>query len=126
MTFSSEVLTLEVDGHVATLWLDREEARNAMGSALWRALPQDVYKRQAEGACVLEGLAHVGGLEELLGGHATAVQARTSYLVALDDRDVKTGGRTVEGGGVTSGSSSDHDHIELLDLVCHGLSLRFS
>lgn len=39
MEFSSEVLTLEVDGHVATLWLDREEARNAMGSALWRDLP---------------------------------------------------------------------------------------
>jgi enoyl-CoA hydratase len=37
--FSSEVLTLEIDAHVATLWLDREEARNAMGSALWRDLP---------------------------------------------------------------------------------------
>jgi enoyl-CoA hydratase len=40
MTFSSEVLTLEIDAHVATLWLDREEARNAMGSALWRDLPR--------------------------------------------------------------------------------------
>jgi enoyl-CoA hydratase len=39
VTFASEVLTLEVDGHVATLWLDRAEARNAMGSALWRDLP---------------------------------------------------------------------------------------
>jgi len=37
--FSSEVLTLEVSGHVATLWLDRPEARNALGSALWRDLP---------------------------------------------------------------------------------------
>jgi enoyl-CoA hydratase len=37
--FSSDVLTLEVNDHVATLWLDREEARNAMGSALWRDLP---------------------------------------------------------------------------------------
>jgi len=37
--FSSDVLKLEVDGHVAALWLDREEARNAMGSALWRDLP---------------------------------------------------------------------------------------
>jgi enoyl-CoA hydratase len=37
--FSSDVVTLEVNGHVATLWLDREEARNAMGSALWRDLP---------------------------------------------------------------------------------------
>jgi enoyl-CoA hydratase len=39
MEFTSEVLTLEVDGHVATLWLDRAEARNAMGSAFWRDLP---------------------------------------------------------------------------------------
>ena len=39
MEFSSDVLTLDVDGHVATLWLDRSEARNAMGSALWRDLP---------------------------------------------------------------------------------------
>jgi len=37
--FTSEVLTLEIDGHVATLWLDRPEARNAMGRALWRDLP---------------------------------------------------------------------------------------
>jgi enoyl-CoA hydratase len=39
VAFSSDVLTLEVEGHVATLWLDREEARNALGSALWRDLP---------------------------------------------------------------------------------------
>jgi len=67
----------------------------------------------------------VGGLEELLGGHAPAVQARATDLVTLDHRDIKTSGSAVEGGGVTSGSSSDYDYIELLDLVCHGLSLRF-
>jgi enoyl-CoA hydratase len=39
MTLSSDVLSLEVNGHVGTLWLDRESARNAMGSALWRGLP---------------------------------------------------------------------------------------
>jgi enoyl-CoA hydratase len=39
MAFSSEVLTLEVNEHVATLYLDRVEARNALGSALWRDLP---------------------------------------------------------------------------------------
>lgn len=38
MEFTSDVMSLEVDQHVATLWLDREEARNAMGSALWRDL----------------------------------------------------------------------------------------
>jgi enoyl-CoA hydratase len=39
MEFASDVLTLEVDGPIATLWLDRAEARNAMGSAFWRDLP---------------------------------------------------------------------------------------
>ena len=39
MTLSSDVLSLEVNGHVGTLWLDRESARNAIGSALWRGLP---------------------------------------------------------------------------------------
>ncbi len=35
----SEVLSIERDGHVATLWLDRAEARNAMGPAFWADLP---------------------------------------------------------------------------------------
>ena len=39
MEFSSEVLSIDVDGHVATLWLDRPEARNALGRSLWRDLP---------------------------------------------------------------------------------------
>jgi enoyl-CoA hydratase len=35
----SDVLSIERDGHVATLWLDRPEARNAMGPAFWSDLP---------------------------------------------------------------------------------------
>ena len=38
-SFTSEVLSLELDGHVATLWLDRPEKRNAMGPAFWEDLP---------------------------------------------------------------------------------------
>ena len=37
--FTSPVLTLERDGHVATVWLDRPEKRNAMGPEFWRDLP---------------------------------------------------------------------------------------
>jgi enoyl-CoA hydratase len=33
------VLTLELDRHVATLWLDRPDKRNAMGPAFWADLP---------------------------------------------------------------------------------------
>jgi enoyl-CoA hydratase len=35
----SEVLSVERSGAVATLWLDRPEARNAMGPDLWHDLP---------------------------------------------------------------------------------------
>jgi enoyl-CoA hydratase len=38
--FESPVLTIEQDEQVATLWLDRPEARNAMGIDLWRDLPR--------------------------------------------------------------------------------------
>jgi enoyl-CoA hydratase len=37
--FESPVLTIEQDEWVATVWLDRPEARNAMGMDLWRDLP---------------------------------------------------------------------------------------
>jgi enoyl-CoA hydratase len=39
-SFSSDVLSIEADGHVATLWLDRPEKRNAMGPAFWTDLPR--------------------------------------------------------------------------------------
>jgi enoyl-CoA hydratase len=38
--FSSPVLSIEQADGVATVWLDRAEARNAMGEALWRDLPR--------------------------------------------------------------------------------------
>jgi len=39
-TFASDVLAIEVEGHVATLWLDRPEKRNAMGPDFWADLPR--------------------------------------------------------------------------------------
>jgi enoyl-CoA hydratase len=39
-SFHSEVLSVEVEGQVATLWLDRPEKRNAMGPAFWADLPR--------------------------------------------------------------------------------------
>jgi len=40
VSFESPVLSIEVDETVATVWLDRPEARNAMGQDLWRDLPR--------------------------------------------------------------------------------------
>jgi enoyl-CoA hydratase len=39
-SFTSEVLTLETEGGIATLWLDRPEKRNALGPAFWADLPR--------------------------------------------------------------------------------------
>lgn len=39
MDFSSEVLSIEINGHVATLWLDRPEKRNAMSQVIVHDLP---------------------------------------------------------------------------------------
>jgi enoyl-CoA hydratase len=39
MSHQSDVLTVERDGPVATLWLDDAEHRNAMGPAFWSDLP---------------------------------------------------------------------------------------
>jgi enoyl-CoA hydratase len=44
----SEVLAVERDGHVATLWLDRPEARNALGPAFWHDLPRVMAELSAD------------------------------------------------------------------------------
>jgi enoyl-CoA hydratase len=40
MNFSSSVLTIEIQAHVATLWLDRPEKRNAMAREIVADLPR--------------------------------------------------------------------------------------
>lgn len=40
IALDSPVLDLEVDGHIATLFLARPEKRNALGRELWRDLPK--------------------------------------------------------------------------------------
>ena len=50
--FDSPVLSIELDDSdtVATLWLDRPEARNAMGVDLWRDLPRAMGALSADDA----------------------------------------------------------------------------
>jgi enoyl-CoA hydratase len=45
---SYEVLNIDHDGYVATLWLDRPEARNAMGPAFWSELPVAMAELSAD------------------------------------------------------------------------------
>jgi enoyl-CoA hydratase len=45
---NSQVLSVEHDDGVATLWLDREEQRNAMGPAFWADLPEQMAELSAD------------------------------------------------------------------------------
>ena len=40
MDFSSDVITIEKDGHIATVWLDRPDKLNAMNLPMWDDLPR--------------------------------------------------------------------------------------
>ena len=44
MATTSEVLSVERRDHVATLWLDSPERRNAMGPAFWQDLPRIMHE----------------------------------------------------------------------------------
>ncbi len=77
---TSEVLTLERDGHVATLWLDNPDRRNAMGPALWSDLP-----------VMMEDLSEDDDVR------AVVIAAKgPAFTVGLD---LKTMGSAVAGGG---------------------------
>ena len=39
MPATYEAFAIETDAHVATLWLNNPERRNAMGPAFWKELP---------------------------------------------------------------------------------------
>ena len=48
MAFSSDVVSIERAGAVATLWLDRPEKRNAVSTALWQAIPEALAELAAD------------------------------------------------------------------------------
>jgi enoyl-CoA hydratase len=51
----SEVLSVEFDGHIATVWLDRPEQRNAFAQEFWTELPElmDALGRDEETRVVI-------------------------------------------------------------------------
>jgi len=78
----SDVLTVERDGHVATLWLDNPEARNAMGPAFWTDLPLV--------------MAELGADEEV---RAIVLAAKGKHFTAGIDLTMFGGSLSGDGGG---------------------------
>ena len=48
MDFSSEVVTLEKNGGVGTIWLDRPDKYNALNEAFWLAIPKALSALEAD------------------------------------------------------------------------------
>jgi enoyl-CoA hydratase len=85
--FTSPVLSIEQEETVATVWLDRAEARNAMGQDLWRDLPS-AMTAVGEDASV----------------RAVVVAAKGPHFsVGLDLKEM---GSALTGGGHSDGRSS--------------------
>lgn len=87
MAFSSDVLTIERDGHVATLWLDSPERRNAMGRAFFSGLHEAMGELSADDAVRAVVIAAKG----------------PAFTVGLDLKEM---GGTLGGGGGGGASGS--------------------
>ena len=101
MSFSSDVLSIERNGAVGTLWLDRPDKRNAMSPALWKGLPEALAALTEDGevrAIVLAGKGKIisaGHVAELAytGKDIDAARAEKIGLVndVYDDFDATYG-----------------------------------
>jgi enoyl-CoA hydratase len=95
MSTRSDVLTVERDGHVATLWLDDAERRNAMGDAFWRDLPVLMGELSADDDV-----------------RAVVVAAKGKHFTA--GLDLATFGDALGGGGEGSGAAKRKRMHELV------------
>jgi enoyl-CoA hydratase len=86
--FESPVLSIEREEEVATLWLDRPEARNAMGMDLWRDLPRAMDVLSADNSTRVVVIAAKG----------------PHFSVGLD---LKAMGNLLSGGGDGTGGGGD-------------------
>lgn len=90
MDFSCSVLSVEIDEHVATLWLDRPDKRNAMSHDMWRNFPvamQAIASEPEVRAVVIAGRGKsfcVGIDLTELGGKPAAAASQEQHSAAID------------------------------------------
>jgi enoyl-CoA hydratase len=94
----SQVFSVETDGHIATLWLDSPERRNAMGPDFWRDLPVIVDELAADDEVRVVVVAAKG----------------PAFSVGLD---LKAMGATVAGAGGESSSPAARSTQFLKDVA---------
>jgi enoyl-CoA hydratase len=102
--FSSDVITIDVEGHVATLWLDRPDARNALGSAFWRDLPRAAKALASDRSIRVLVIAAKG----------------PHFTVGLDLKEF--GGNFIAGGTDSSKATSNAKSYEAIRTMQHAVT----
>jgi enoyl-CoA hydratase len=97
MDFSSSVLSLEVNGHIATLWLDRPEKRNAMSREMVEDLPR--------------AMAAIAANDDI---RAVVIAGRgKSFCVGIDLASLGGGASQGEGAAKVSGATASLRQIKV-------------
>lgn len=97
MDFSSSVLSLEVNGHIATLWLDRPEKRNAMSREMVEDLPR--------------AMAAIAANDDI---RAVVIAGRgKSFCVGIDLASLGGGDSQGEGAAKVSGATASLRQIKV-------------
>jgi enoyl-CoA hydratase len=86
---ASPVLTVQHDDHVSTLWLDRPDARNALGPEFWTSLPQ-VMAELSEDPEVRAVVIAARGPHFSVGLDLKAMSAEGGVLAAGAGNDTET------------------------------------
>lgn len=93
--FHCDAISIERNGHVGTLWLDRPEKRNAMNPTLWNGLVSGLAALEADGETRAIVLAAKG----------------PAFCVGLDLAMLGGGGSSSAGEGEASFSGSDRKAV---------------
>ena len=118
MTVGRERAGAVDDRHLPALQQGLESARQAIDHLLLADLGDRHVQGRRRGlhtelGRVADGPVDLGGLQELLGRDATAVQAGAADAALLDHGDVQAGRSAVERSGVPAGTPTQYDEIEL-------------
>lgn len=108
--FSSDAISIERNGHVGTLWLDRPEKRNAMNRDLWTGIPEGLRALEADGETRVILLAGKG----------------KSFCVGLDlamlTAGAGEGGLSGGGGGARSGATAHLEQLQRTQEIQHAVT----
>lgn len=97
MSFLSQVLSLEVNGHIATLWLDRPEKLNAMSQEMVADIPR--------------AMAAIAELDDV---RAVVIAGRgKSFCVGIDLASLGSGGSINASGTKLSGATASLKQISV-------------